>query len=488
MDLKKTGNLISSARREKGITQKELADKLHVSDRTVSKWERGAGFPDVSILTELADILGLTVTELLQGEQVNRSDSDTEAELTIREAVNVVYQQAAAKAKKNRMQLLSAVLIVVLVAGGIGLGLKKLGEDRILLPPKVSCEILQGRDEVDFAGEILVDREGTGVYDYTCRYEMDRYGNVQLTDRKMWQSYDDTVPADVYDMLQNLRDGQLTSIWKLETGWLAEYHEYNGTVTVIETDFDCQPVFIFDNTYDHITSCTAAFVSDGWMYIVSYNDDEQRIYVTSVNKSDGSSVSGSFSYEDLSGVYDSEKRVGGFLFDGRNIWVKDGILYFAETHYNGPPSAVMAAFNLSTGESLTFREFAESHVVMVRQELDAGKVFVLINPMNYQPLQLYELDAVSMEILCTKYLELPYEYLTNQDSRYQGSYLFEADMNEEAVLIKFPDVHHEEMIREQKTSSNILALYDRTTGEIIWRSRVALAVEYEIYDVELLNK
>ena len=486
MDLKKTGNLISNARKEKGITQKELAEKLHISDRTVSKWERGAGFPDVSILTELADILGLTVAELLQGEPMLENDSDLSSDLTIREAVNVLYQQTAAKAKKNRQRFLSAALILALIAGGAGFGLKKLGEDRILFPPKISCEILQGRGEVDFAGEILLDRV-SGVYDYTCRYEINRYGTVQLADRKMWQSYTDTVPASVYDALQNLCSGKLTSIWQTDAGWLGEYNNQNGTVTIIETDFNCQPVFILDNSYEHITSCVTAFAEDDFLYVVSYSDDERRIYVTTVDKEDGTSISGSFSYEDLSGVYDSEKAVGGFLFDGRNMWVKDGVLYFAETHYNGPPAAVMAAYNLETGETMAFCEFTESHVVAVRKELDEGKVYVLVNPMNYQPLQLYELDAVSMEILSVKDLELPYEYMTNQDFRNQGAYLFVADISEEAVLVKYPDVYSEEMVRAQERRSDILALYDLNTSDMIWRARTAMDIEYEIYGVTVLN-
>ena len=70
MDREKTGGLIASARKERGLTQKELAAQLHVSDRAVSKWERGAGFPDVSLLEPLADALGvermLYITENMQ--------------------------------------------------------------------------------------------------------------------------------------------------------------------------------------------------------------------------------------------------------------------------------------------------------------------------------------------------------------------------------------------------------------------------------------
>ena len=68
MDRTKTGALIAAARKEQNMTQKELAAALHVSDRAVSKWERGAGFPDISLLEPLADTLGLGVLDLLRGE------------------------------------------------------------------------------------------------------------------------------------------------------------------------------------------------------------------------------------------------------------------------------------------------------------------------------------------------------------------------------------------------------------------------------------
>ena len=87
MDKSKTGALIAAARKEKNMTQKELAESLHVSDRAVSKWERGAGFPDVSLLEPLADALGLSVISLLHGE---RTDTDAAGEQQVREAIRVV--------------------------------------------------------------------------------------------------------------------------------------------------------------------------------------------------------------------------------------------------------------------------------------------------------------------------------------------------------------------------------------------------------------
>lgn len=68
MDCNKVGNLILKIRKQKGYTQKELADKMNISDRTVSKCERGLGIPDVSLLNELSSILDINVEEILKGE------------------------------------------------------------------------------------------------------------------------------------------------------------------------------------------------------------------------------------------------------------------------------------------------------------------------------------------------------------------------------------------------------------------------------------
>ena len=67
MDLTKIGNLLRELRKEKGMTQREVAEKLSVMPKTVSKWETGNGFPDVSVLSDLAQILGVSEKVLLGG-------------------------------------------------------------------------------------------------------------------------------------------------------------------------------------------------------------------------------------------------------------------------------------------------------------------------------------------------------------------------------------------------------------------------------------
>lgn len=76
MDRYITGAVIRKLRESKQITQKELADSIHVSDKAVSKWETGQGFPDISLLEPLAKALGISFVELLSGEDIrNRNRS-----------------------------------------------------------------------------------------------------------------------------------------------------------------------------------------------------------------------------------------------------------------------------------------------------------------------------------------------------------------------------------------------------------------------------
>ncbi len=68
MDAKKTGAIICRYRKRKDLTQESLAEKLHVTAKAVSKWERGLSFPDISLLIPLSEILEISLYDLLKGE------------------------------------------------------------------------------------------------------------------------------------------------------------------------------------------------------------------------------------------------------------------------------------------------------------------------------------------------------------------------------------------------------------------------------------
>lgn len=86
---KTLGTLISETRKEKGMTQLELAQKMNVTDKAVSKWERDLSCPDVNSLPLLAEVLGLTLEELMQGKKENQPAAHKYSELvdTIMKAV-----------------------------------------------------------------------------------------------------------------------------------------------------------------------------------------------------------------------------------------------------------------------------------------------------------------------------------------------------------------------------------------------------------------
>ena len=81
MDQKKIGEVIAECRKNKKMTQQELADKLSVSNRTISNWENGKYLPDYSVLIPLTEVLEITIVELIYGEKQKTEDSSDELDL-----------------------------------------------------------------------------------------------------------------------------------------------------------------------------------------------------------------------------------------------------------------------------------------------------------------------------------------------------------------------------------------------------------------------
>jgi len=109
MDPMKTGIIISDARKKLKMTQKDLADKLYISDKEVSKWERGLCFPDISVLIPLTEILNISLYDLLRGEKVNKK----EVEETIKNTIN--YSNGEIKRNKKKYIIISSIVISIIV-------------------------------------------------------------------------------------------------------------------------------------------------------------------------------------------------------------------------------------------------------------------------------------------------------------------------------------------------------------------------------------
>lgn len=112
MDAKITGCFIAQLRKELGLTQKELAEKLEVTDKAISRWETGKGLPDTSLLKPLAEIFGVSVGELLSGKRMDDSQIKSQADHIILESLG--YEERQEKWKG----ILRYVFLGILVALG----------------------------------------------------------------------------------------------------------------------------------------------------------------------------------------------------------------------------------------------------------------------------------------------------------------------------------------------------------------------------------
>ena len=114
MDQVKIGKFISQMRKEKGLTQKQLAEELLISDKTVSKWETGKGMPELSLMLPLCEKLGINVNELLTGERIPEEDYKKKAEENI---MNIMRE----KEESIRKIIISVVVCAITLLAGITL-------------------------------------------------------------------------------------------------------------------------------------------------------------------------------------------------------------------------------------------------------------------------------------------------------------------------------------------------------------------------------
>ena len=111
------GQFLNQLRREKGWTQKDLAERLYVSDKAVSKWERGLSLPDVALLLPLAGALGVSVTELLEGRRMPQERQFTQKEVDALIQKALTFQTEPPERQKERVQKYLPVYLVCSVLG-----------------------------------------------------------------------------------------------------------------------------------------------------------------------------------------------------------------------------------------------------------------------------------------------------------------------------------------------------------------------------------
>ncbi len=134
MDAKKLGSFIAGQRKRLGLTQAELAEKLHVTDKAVSRWERGQGFPDINSIEPLSDALEVSIAEIMKGEKSTATLSDEDASLVAKNVISIIemkreeHKKVATVVAGVALLLLCILLIDVMgTMGFIGVALPCFG-------------------------------------------------------------------------------------------------------------------------------------------------------------------------------------------------------------------------------------------------------------------------------------------------------------------------------------------------------------------------
>ena len=164
MDLIKIGKYIAEKRKALGLTQKQLAEQLGMSDKSVSKWERGICLPDVSVYMELCGILGISMNEFLAGEDISEENIVKIAE------DNLIQVAKDSKAKQKNLKVIIAVMVLITVLMVSVLGsmiFRRLSQPRNYMMP-----VDRNSTEMKTA-EILSGVDGAYLFRYstkdTCR-------------------------------------------------------------------------------------------------------------------------------------------------------------------------------------------------------------------------------------------------------------------------------------------------------------------------------
>ena len=113
MNQQKTGEFLKHLRKEKGLTQEQLAEQFYVSSRTVSRWETGSNMPDVDMLIELADFYDVDIRELIDGERKSET-MDNETKDTLKKVAEYAAEESKERGKKLRIVMIVACCLMLI--------------------------------------------------------------------------------------------------------------------------------------------------------------------------------------------------------------------------------------------------------------------------------------------------------------------------------------------------------------------------------------
>lgn len=190
MDLVKIGKYIAVKRKGLGLTQKQVAEKLGMSDKSVSKWERGVCLPDVSVYMELCDLLGIGINEFVAGEDISQENIRKKSE------DNLIQVATDSKQRQKHLKRVIAVLIIltILATATIGVGIYQ-----FIRPQNYILAVDQDSVEMKTA-QLLSGVDGAFLFRYTASdqfktltlYISEYQSGERISKEKMVASFEDT--------------------------------------------------------------------------------------------------------------------------------------------------------------------------------------------------------------------------------------------------------------------------------------------------------
>lgn len=203
MDLVKIGKYIAGKRKALGMTQKQLAEKLNMSDKSVSKWERGICLPDVSVYMELCEILGISINEFLAGEDIDAENVEKKSEDNI-----IQVTKDSKKKQKNLKSILAVVttfaVIMVLVLGAVFV-------HKVMQPKNYITAVDRTSAEMKTA-ELLSGTDGAYLFNFYSKEEYKTL-TIYLSEYQAGELINKSKVADLdYDGIESAKRGVIAVI------------------------------------------------------------------------------------------------------------------------------------------------------------------------------------------------------------------------------------------------------------------------------------
>lgn len=203
MDLVKIGKYIAGKRKALGMTQKQLAEKLNMSDKSVSKWERDVCLPDVSVYMELCEILGISINEFLAGEDIDAENVEKKSEDNI-----IQVTKDSKKKQKNLKSILAVVttfaVIMVLVLGAVFVHKVMQPKNYITAVDRTSAEMK--------TEELLSGADGAYLFNFYAKEEYKTL-TIYLSEYQAGELINKSKVADLdYDGIESAKRGVIAVI------------------------------------------------------------------------------------------------------------------------------------------------------------------------------------------------------------------------------------------------------------------------------------